>query len=174
MKIIDFGLSRYDDEVNHMTTRVGTPYYIAPEVLERQYDKECDIWSIGVIMYILLCGYPPFYGSSDAEIFSAVRRAHLEFPSPDWDPISEEAKSLIRSLLQKNPQNRPDARSALDHSWFHNVSTMEEMAVTTTMKTNLNSFIGMNKLKKYALQIIAEQLTESEIDHLRNAFKRID
>ena len=62
MKIIDFGLSRYDDEINHMTTRVGTPYYIAPEVLERKYDKECDIWSIGVITYILLCGYPPFYG----------------------------------------------------------------------------------------------------------------
>jgi len=174
LKIIDFGLSRYDDEVNHMTTRVGTPYYIAPEVLDRKYDKECDLWSIGVIMYILLCGYPPFYGSSDAEIFQAVRKAQLEFPSPDWDSISEEAKALIRCLLQKNPQARPSARTALDHPWFSTVAQLPEVAVTSGMKNNLHSFIGMNRLKKAALQVIADQLTDSEMDHLKTAFNRID
>eukprot|EP00607_Mallomonas_marina_P009108 CAMPEP_0182422596 /NCGR_PEP_ID=MMETSP1167-20130531/8317_1 /TAXON_ID=2988 /ORGANISM="Mallomonas Sp, Strain CCMP3275" /LENGTH=532 /DNA_ID=CAMNT_0024600777 /DNA_START=211 /DNA_END=1809 /DNA_ORIENTATION=- len=174
LKIIDFGLSRYDDEVNHMTTRVGTPYYIAPEVLERKYDKECDLWSIGVITYILLCGYPPFYGSSDSEIFSAVRKAQLDFPSPDWDAISNEAKALIRCMLQKNPQARPTARTALEHPWFSAVSQLPEVAVTSAMRTNLHSFIGMNRLKKAALQVIAEQLTESEMEHLKAAFQRID
>ena len=71
-QIIDFGLSRFEDMQSAMTTRVGTPYYIAPEVLSRKYDKACDLWSIGVITYILLAGYPPFYGESDQEIFASV------------------------------------------------------------------------------------------------------
>lgn len=174
LKIIDFGLSRYDDETNHMTTRVGTPYYIAPEVLERKYDKECDLWSIGVVMYILLCGYPPFYGTSDPEIFAAVRKAELTFPSPEWDAISNEGKDLIRLLLQKNPANRLTARAAQQHVWFAKLPPTSIQTVTPQMKSNLKNFIGMNRLKKVALQIIAQQLQESEIEHLKQAFNRID
>ena len=118
LKIIDFGLSRYDDEVSHMTTKVGTPYYIAPEVLTRSYDKECDLWSIGVIMYVMLCGYPPFYGVTDAEIFASVKRAQFEFRSPEWDTISTAAKDLICGLLQKNPKTRLTADQALSHRWI--------------------------------------------------------
>lgn len=77
-QIIDFGLSRFEDMQSAMTTRVGTPYYIAPEVLSRKYDKACDLWSIGVITYILLAGYPPFYGESDQEIFASVRVCERE------------------------------------------------------------------------------------------------
>lgn len=84
----------------------GTPYYVAPEVLRRQYTKSCDIWSIGVITYILLCGYPPFYGESDTEIFDSVRTGRFDFPSPEWDTISETAKQFVRYLLQKDPESR--------------------------------------------------------------------
>uniref|UniRef100_K3WYN0 Protein kinase domain-containing protein n=1 Tax=Globisporangium ultimum (strain ATCC 200006 / CBS 805.95 / DAOM BR144) TaxID=431595 RepID=K3WYN0_GLOUD len=97
LKVIDFGLSRMDDGLSAgvMTTRVGTPYYIAPEVLGRHYDKSCDLWSIGVITYILLCGYPPFYGDTDPEIFASVRAGRYDFDSPEWTQVSNEAKDLI-------------------------------------------------------------------------------
>ncbi|CAN0046355.1 unnamed protein product, partial [Sphacelaria rigidula] len=94
LKIIDFGLSRFEDGSEAMTTRVGTPYYIAPEVLLKKYDKACDLWSIGVIIFILLCGYPPFHGRNDAEIFQAVQRVQYRFLSPEWDEVSSEAKQV--------------------------------------------------------------------------------
>ena len=107
IKIIDFGLSRHDDQSQGiMQTKVGTPYYVAPEVLNKKYTKSCDIWSIGVITYILLCGYPPFYGDTDAQIFSSVKAGRFDFPSPDWDPISDTAKDFIRSLLALDPTSR--------------------------------------------------------------------
>jgi serine/threonine protein kinase len=107
IKIIDFGLSRHDTQnFGVMKTKVGTPYYVAPEVLKREYTKSCDVWSIGVIAYILLCGYPPFYGDSDNEIFESVRVGRYEFPSPEWDDISEDAKDFIKCLLKLNPAER--------------------------------------------------------------------
>ena len=100
--IIDFGLSREFDKSSEgfMKTRLGTPYYIAPEVLSRRYDAACDLWSTGVIMYILLCGSPPFWGDEDAEIFNKIRKHHkIDFPRDlGWDKVSEEAKDLIRKL----------------------------------------------------------------------------
>jgi calcium-dependent protein kinase len=107
VKIIDFGLSRYENPGNAiMKTKVGTPYYVSPEVLNREYTKACDMWSIGVITYILLCGYPPFYGDSDQQIFESVRVGRFDFPSPDWDDISDEAKDFIKALLRKDPVKR--------------------------------------------------------------------
>jgi serine/threonine protein kinase len=107
VKIIDFGLSRHDDtHLGIMQTKVGTPYYVAPEVLRREYTNSCDIWSIGVITYILLCGYPPFYGDSDTQIFESVRVGRFDFPSPEWDEISSVAKEFVTLLLQKDPKHR--------------------------------------------------------------------
>lgn len=106
VKIIDFGLSRHDTEIGIMQTKVGTPYYVAPEVLQRQYTKSCDVWSIGVITYILLCGYPPFYGDSDTQIFESVKVGKFDFPSPEWDTISDSAKDFVIQMLQKHPKDR--------------------------------------------------------------------
>jgi calcium-dependent protein kinase len=107
IKIIDFGLSRHDTtNLGVMKTKVGTHYYVSPEVLNREYTKSCDIWSIGVITYILLCGYPPFYGDSDQQIQNCVRMGLFDFPSPDWDDISQDAKEFIESLLNKNATER--------------------------------------------------------------------
>ncbi|GAX19767.1 calcium/calmodulin-dependent protein kinase I [Fistulifera solaris] len=107
VKIIDFGLSRHDDaHQGIMQTKVGTPYYVAPEVLRREYTKMCDIWSIGVITYILLCGYPPFYGDSDTQIFESVKVGRFDFPSPEWDDISKSAKAFVTEMLQKDPDKR--------------------------------------------------------------------
>jgi calcium-dependent protein kinase len=107
VKIIDFGLSRHDDtDLGIMQTKVGTPYYVAPEVLRREYTNSCDVWSIGVITYILLCGYPPFYGDSDTQIFESVKGGRFDFPSPEWDEISESAKDFVTQLLKKMPSDR--------------------------------------------------------------------
>mmetsp|Transcript_32057 Transcript_32057/g.39333 ORF Transcript_32057/g.39333 Transcript_32057/m.39333 type:complete len:576 (-) Transcript_32057:117-1844(-) len=179
VKIIDFGLSRHDDEVAFgvMKTKVGTPYYVAPEVLNRQYTKMCDIWSIGVITYILLCGYPPFYGDSDTQIFCSVRAGRFDFPSPDWDTISKDAKNFICALLKMNPEDRLTASQALEHKWLQNQGTasknirvLHDSARSDTFK----AFVGMQKLKKAALAYIAAGLTNAEVGSLGDVFKQID
>lgn len=107
IKIIDFGLSRHETAGQGiMRTKVGTPYYVAPEVLRKEYTKMCDIWSIGVIAYILLCGYPPFYGDSDNQIFDSVKAGRFDFPSPEWDTISDAAKDFVCCLLRLDPSKR--------------------------------------------------------------------
>ena len=92
-----------------MTERLGTPYYIAPEVLEGKYDEKCDLWSCGVIMYILLSGYPPFTGYDDGEILRKVRKGKFEFDEEDWFDISLEAKNLISKMLTLDPKKRISA-----------------------------------------------------------------
>mmetsp|Transcript_10786 Transcript_10786/g.19933 ORF Transcript_10786/g.19933 Transcript_10786/m.19933 type:complete len:398 (+) Transcript_10786:437-1630(+) len=120
IKIIDFGLSRKHDRSTErpMGTVVGTPYYIAPEVLRKKYDKSCDLWSVGVISYVLLCGYPPFNGDSNSEVHAAVKRGRYTFPSVDWSCTSREATDFVRRLLQKNPRNRMTVDQALMHPWI--------------------------------------------------------
>lgn len=101
VKITDFGLSKFfDTQSATMQTPCGTPGYIAPEVLRMKgYDCACDVWSLGVIMYILLCGFPPFYADNDAQLYEKIKRGHFEFLRPYWDPISKEAKDLISKML---------------------------------------------------------------------------
>ncbi len=108
IKLIDFGLSkRYHEKEQHMHTVVGTPYYVAPEVLTGDYTLMCDVWSLGIIMYILLCGYPPFEGESNRQIFDRILNKKVEFEDQDWRGVSKSAKNLIHSMLDKNPNDRP-------------------------------------------------------------------
>mmetsp|Transcript_87036 Transcript_87036/g.246869 ORF Transcript_87036/g.246869 Transcript_87036/m.246869 type:complete len:524 (-) Transcript_87036:235-1806(-) len=180
--IIDFGLSRFgpQDEGEFMKTRVGTPYYIAPEVLGKHYTKACDLWSVGVIMYILLSGVPPFYGETDQAIFDMIKAADttLEFPDDlGWGGVSDEAKNLIKSLLQKNPDRRPSAVEAKEDPFFksHFSGTLSKEALQMgDMKTRFEKFMGMNKLKKMALKVMADELTGTEIGELEQVFKAID
>jgi calcium-dependent protein kinase len=88
-----------------MATRAGTPYYISPEVLAGNYNESCDIWSAGCILYILLCGYPPFYGDDDNEILKAVQKAKFDFEGEEWEEISKKAKDLIKKMICK-PEKR--------------------------------------------------------------------
>mmetsp|Transcript_41959 Transcript_41959/g.88086 ORF Transcript_41959/g.88086 Transcript_41959/m.88086 type:complete len:409 (+) Transcript_41959:304-1530(+) len=120
VKVIDFGLARKHDSGLEppMTTLVGTPYYIAPEVLRKKYDKSCDLWSVGVVAYILLCGYPPFNGANNDETHRSVLRGQYNFPSRDWKGISSNARQFIRQLLQMDPTKRMTAEEALNHPWI--------------------------------------------------------
>jgi len=98
--ISDFGLSKIVSQQSIMDTACGTPYYVAPEVLlSTGYDKEVDLWSVGVITYLLLCGFPPFYGESLPEVFEQIMKADYDFPDPYWTDISSEAKDLIKKII---------------------------------------------------------------------------
>jgi len=182
IKIIDFGLSRHDTATKIMNTKVGTPYYVAPEVLNREYTKSCDIWSIGVITYILLCGYPPFYGDTDNQIFDSVRTARFDFPSPDWDGISEAAKDFICALLRKDPSKRLTAAEALQHAWIQEMSrgnskrgrNLRASIAFSPQSITFLKYRGMQKLKKAALTYIATNVTSDEITALKEVFQKID
>ncbi|CAL7939082.1 unnamed protein product [Xylocopa violacea] len=116
--ISDFGLSKTEDS-GIMATACGTPGYVAPEVLaQTPYGKAVDVWSIGVISYILLCGYPPFYDENDANLFAQILKGEFEFDSPYWDDISESAKDFIHKLMCVNVEERYTCKQALAHPWI--------------------------------------------------------
>ncbi|XP_077429810.1 calcium/calmodulin-dependent protein kinase type 1D-like [Vanacampus margaritifer] len=116
--VSDFGLSK---TVEHgvMSTACGTPGYVAPEVLaQKPYSKAVDCWSIGVITYILLCGYPPFFEENETRLFSKIMRADYSFHAPFWDEISESAIDFIRNMMEKNPTKRFTTEQAMRHPWI--------------------------------------------------------
>lgn len=119
IKLSDFGLSKVLDTKQMMQTCCGTPGYVAPEVLSyKGYGPEVDMWSLGVLLYILLCGFPPFYDENDSALFAQIQSGQYEFISPYWDEISAEAKDLISHLLVVDPKKRYTATQALNHPWF--------------------------------------------------------
>lgn len=131
IKTIDFGLSKIINThgagaMERMSTKVGTPYYISPEVLAGNYDKSCDIWSAGCILYIMLCGFPPFRGDDDKEIIRNVLKGELEFDACSWDHVSKEAKDLIKKMVTK-PEKRLTVEECLKHKWFQKQSKMLKM-----------------------------------------------
>ncbi|XP_017884963.1 calcium/calmodulin-dependent protein kinase type 1 [Ceratina calcarata] len=116
--ISDFGLSKTEDS-GIMATACGTPGYVAPEVLaQKPYGKAVDVWSIGVISYILLCGYPPFYDENDANLFAQILKGEFEFDAPYWDNISDSAKDFIHKLMCVNVEERYTCKQALGHPWI--------------------------------------------------------
>jgi calcium/calmodulin-dependent protein kinase I len=108
-------------------TACGTPNYVAPEVLFGMgYDSKCDCWSLGVILYVMLCGFPPFYDEEEDKLFDQIKSGNFAFPSPYWDNISDIAKDLISKLLARNPEKRLSAEEVLKHSWLMN-NTVEPL-----------------------------------------------
>jgi len=175
LKIIDFGLSCKFEANQVLTTKAGTPYYVAPQVLAGKYDQLSDLWSCGVIMYVMLCGYPPFFGETDAEVLSKVRLGNFSFNQTDWKNISEDAKNLIRFLLKMNPKDRYTAEQTLNHDWIKNKAPKAtNVCLQQNQLENLRSFRSQNKLKKAALQVIASQLNEIQIKALRDIFMALD
>jgi len=191
IKIIDFGLSRHKDtDDTMMKTKVGTPYYVAPEVLRQEYTEACDVWSIGVITYILLCGYPPFYGDNDVEIFNSVRTGQFDFPSPEWDEISNSAKQFVTLLLQVDPEKRPAAFQSMDHPWItkhvpnstnhdpnvsnNNKDRKKILANQSVRGMSFQKYLAMQKLKKIALVTIAKHLSHDEVGSLEDVFRQVD
>jgi tRNA A-37 threonylcarbamoyl transferase component Bud32 len=119
IKLIDFGLSRlHTQHEGLMCNPVGTAYYMSPELLKGKYNKACDVWSIGVVAYILLCGYPPFNGPTHDDIFDHIKRGEYKFPSQSWSDKSDDAIDFIISLLKSSPRRRLTTKQALMHPWI--------------------------------------------------------
>ena len=117
-KIIDFGTAKVFDTDKQLKEQIGTPYYIAPEVLNKKYGKECDIWSTGVIAYILLSGLPPFNGATDSEIMAAIKKGKFVFTNKVWSGVSDSARDFITQLLNMDTKKRPTAEQCLQHQWI--------------------------------------------------------
>jgi calcium/calmodulin-dependent protein kinase I len=121
IKITDFGLAKFrsGSKLEAMTTACGTPGYVAPEVLKNEpYGKAVDMWSLGVILYILLCGFPPFYHESTAALYKQIKKGEYDFPDPYWTDISDSAKNLVQCLLTVDPKKRYTAKQVLAHPWI--------------------------------------------------------
>mmetsp|Transcript_66709 Transcript_66709/g.168284 ORF Transcript_66709/g.168284 Transcript_66709/m.168284 type:complete len:543 (+) Transcript_66709:108-1736(+) len=179
LKVIDFGIAATFDPPNgSFTTRTGTPYYVAPEVLQfpfTQYGPECDMWSSGVIMYVLLSGRLPFRGVDDNATFAKVKSAKVSFPSDVFGNVSEAAKTLIRQLLNKDPARRYTAEEAVNDPWAReHAPTAKPAPLKHSVVEALRCFQAENKLKKAALHVIARQLDESQIKQLRHVFMDLD
>ncbi|XP_052854895.1 calcium/calmodulin-dependent protein kinase type 1 isoform X2 [Drosophila gunungcola] len=155
--ISDFGLSKMEDS-GIMATACGTPGYVAPEVLaQKPYGKAVDVWSIGVISYILLCGYPPFYDENDANLFAQILKGEFEFDSPYWDEISESAKHFIKNLMCVAVEKRYTCKQALAHAWISgNEASSRNIHGTVSEQLKKNFAKSRWKQAYYAATVIRQ------------------
>ncbi|KAJ0028388.1 hypothetical protein Pint_36225 [Pistacia integerrima] len=174
LKTIDFGLSVFFRPGETLNDVVGSPYYVAPEVLRKNYGPACDVWSAGVIIYILLCGVPPFWDETEQGIFEQVLKGDLDFLSEPWPTISDGAKDLVRRMLVRDPKKRLTAHEVLSHPWVQVHGVAPDKPLDSAVLSRLKQFSAMNKLKKIAIRVIAESLSEEEIAGLKEMFKMID
>ena len=147
IKIIDFGTAKVFQKEKAEHVLIGSAYYIAPEVLSRNYTELCDLWSCGVILYILLTGRPPFNGASEEEIMKKIKEGNYDLKKYPWGVISEEAKDLVKGLLQINTKKRYTAKAALEHKWFKIEKTKSTVMTYNVKHRQLNKLI--DNLVKY-------------------------
>eukprot|EP01135_Chromosphaera_perkinsii_P000143 Nk52_evm39s32 gene=Nk52_evmTU39s32 len=146
--LADFGLSKLVSDNIALSTACGTPNYVAPEILRQQgYGKPVDIWSLGVICYILLCGYPPFHDDNDAVLFQKIMKGDYEFNPQYWGSISDSAKDLIKKMLVVDPSQRLDADKCLEHPWISG-KTATDVDIHDTVATSLRAFNARRTFKK--------------------------
>ncbi|KAJ0691480.1 putative protein kinase CAMK-CDPK family [Helianthus annuus] len=174
LKAIDFGLSIFFKPGEKFSEIVGSPYYMAPEVLKRSYGPEIDIWSAGVILYILLCGVPPFWAESEQGVAQAILRGQIDFKREPWPSVSEGAKSLVRQMLEPDPKLRLTAKQVLEHPWLQNAKKAPNVPLGDVVKSRLKQFSLMNRFKRKALRVIADFLSNDEVEDIKEMFKKID
>ena len=192
IKIIDFGFSVFLGKNNEnskdketetekktvykrLKSKVGTLYYISPEIIKGNYDEKCDIWACGVILYILLAGYPPFNGNTDKEVYNQITNIKLDFEKERWKNISKYAKELIKNMLTP-AKNRFTAKQVLSSKWLEVKlkDDIDENISTALDYRRINKYKTYNKLKKAILTFIASRLSSEESAQIRNIFYNID
>jgi len=180
IKIIDFGLAnKFGDDESNMHTIVGSPYYVAPEVLKGNYHHECDIWSMGVILYVLLAGFPPFQGDNAHDVFQEISNCKYSMDMDEFKEASAEVKDLISRLLVLEPEQRPSIPEILQHRWFTLYNTHSSRAVPLGVLASLKKFKAPSKLQQESMKILIRFLKTEEIEELRvnaiqSAFQAID
>ncbi|WOL03661.1 calcium-dependent protein kinase 21-like [Canna indica] len=174
LKAIDFGLSVFFEPGQRFREVVGSSYYIAPEVLNKSYGPEIDVWSAGVILYILLCGVPPFWAENDEGIIQAILKSSIDFEREPWPQISLNAKDLVQRMLDRNPSTRLTAKQVLAHPWLQNANMAPNISLGETVRTRLQQFSVMNRFKKKALRVVAKQLPVEVVADIKQMFHMMD
>jgi calcium-dependent protein kinase len=172
IKAIDFGLSDFFNPKTEFKDVVGSAYYVAPEVLKRRYGPLADVWSIGVIMYILLSGQPPFWGPTESGIFNEILRYKVNLKKAPWPQISTSAKDIMMRMLTFDPRARVTAAQALSHAWVSGDAS--DIPLDMSVINNMKEFSSYGRLKKLAIKKLAQTFTEEEIRDLKDQFKKID
>ncbi|KAI4314943.1 hypothetical protein L6164_027801 [Bauhinia variegata] len=173
LKAIDFGLSDFVKPDERLNDIVGSAYYVAPEVLHRTYSTEADVWSIGVIAYILLCGSRPFWARTESGIFRAVLKADPCFDEPPWPSLSAETIDFVKRLLNKDPRKRMTAAQALSHPWIKNFKDVKvplDILIFKLMRTYMHS----SSLRKAALRALSKTLAVDELFYLKEQFALLE
>lgn len=177
IKLIDFGTSTLFSTGNQLKQRLGTAYYIAPEVLSMNYNEKCDIWSCGVILYVLLCGFPPFPGNNDEEILKRVKLGKYSFAHESWRNVSVEAKGLIKKMLVMEPSKRATALDCLADTWITTLgrASLSDSTSTVLSLSNLQNFNSTRKLRQAFLSYISSQLMNKEQEkEISQTFQKLD
>ena len=182
IKIIDFGTAKIFEKGQPENRYVGSSYYIAPEVIQRKYTEKCDLWSCGVILYILLTGRAPFEGDDDDEIIQSVRKGKYDTCSAPFPLLSYEAKNLIKGLLEMDPKKRLSADEALNHNWFKSAKFLDKQKINdislsqaTDILNNIKTFKTKNMIRTLAVAFLVHHMTDSsECDETSKLFHQID
>ncbi|KAJ4825431.1 Cyclin-dependent kinase 4 [Turnera subulata] len=172
MKLIDFGLSDFIRPDERLNDIVGSAYYVAPEVLHRSYSLEADIWSIGVITYILLCGSRPFWARTESGIFRAVLRSDPNFEDLPWPSVTPEAKDFVKRLLNKDYRKRMTAVQALSHPWLQDDSRPVQLDIL--IYKLVKAYLHATPFKRAALKALSKALTEDELVYLRAQYSLLE
>jgi len=176
-KVIDFGTAKAFKTNQKMSETYGTAYYIAPEILNQNYTEKCDVWSCGVILYILLSGTPPFPGRDDKEILRKVKIGKYGFDDPVWLNVSEDAKKLIRKLMEMDQNRRYSAQEALEDPWFKKVLEKVEVDRPLALQNlqNLKNFGFESKLQEATWVFLVSYFsTKEEKEKLLETFRALD
>ena len=177
LKIIDFGASVLMKGGKKITFRFGTPYYIAPEVLKQSYNEKCDIWSTGVILYLLLVGSPPFDGDNDSEIWKKIINDEIDYSNPNMKSLSPEAIDLLQKILVKNPEKRLSASEALEHIWIKKYAPHTKVSRVFSRKiyNNLKNFREKSQFSTAVVTFITNyMMNDDELKSLKKLFFELD
>ncbi|KAL7090586.1 hypothetical protein ACP275_12G050700 [Erythranthe tilingii] len=174
LKATDFGLSDFIRPGKKFQDIVGSAYYVAPEVLKRKSGPESDVWSIGVITYILLCGRRPFWDKTEDGIFKEVLRNKPDFRRKPWPGISNAAKDFVKKILVKDPRARLTAAQALSHPWVREGGEASDIPLDISVLSNMRQFVKYSRFKQFALRALASTLDDEELADIRDQFDAID
>ena len=180
IKLIDFVTSNYlKNRKSKFTITVGSPYYMAPEVLKGKYNHKCDIWSAGVLLHIMLTGKPPFDGINREDVYNKIKKCHLNMDASRYNSISPEGKDLLKKTLTRKINKRLSAKECLDHPWFmDNSSKLKSNCTKTVITSALKKFISFNakeKLQQATMAYIVHFVyCNKEINELKTVFKQLD
>ena len=174
LKLIDFGLSKiFNGDDNTMKGTVGTTFYMAPEVITGKYNEKCDVWSCGVILYIMLCGKPPFYSKDENDLKHQICEMKYDFSFPEFQNVSEEAKDLIKSILVSK-ETRPSIQEVLEHKWIKENAPNSTNKVLNIDWFHIKKYSQLNLMQKCVINFTAFHLTEDETRQFVEMFNSLD